>query len=100
IWDVLEAADRTGSLDGRITKPVPNDIPSFLRDRPAIGSVFFNGAKAEQLFLERVEPMLATAMRRDISFVRLPSTSPANARLPFTQKLAAWRRVRDEAAVD
>jgi len=34
-------------------------------------------------------PNLARAER--IEFHRLPSTSPANASIPFEKKLAAWR---------
>jgi G:T/U-mismatch repair DNA glycosylase len=32
-------------------------------------------------------------VRGDLAYYRLPSTSPANASLPFAAKLAAWRAV-------
>ena len=37
-------------------------------------------------------PLLATFADR-LPLVRLPSSSPANARLPFADKLAEWRRL-------
>ena len=91
VWDVLEAADRIGSLDGAIRKPVPNDFSGFLRDHPAIWSVFFNGAAAERLFRDDVAPSLSR--HDELRFQRLPSTSPANAAMSVVDKVKAWRVV-------
>jgi TDG/mug DNA glycosylase family protein len=91
LWDVLREADRVGSLDANIKKPVPNDMAGLLRDHPSIRAVFFNGATAEGLFSAHVSSSLAESALR---FVRLPSTSPANATISFALKLAAWDAVR------
>ena len=91
LWDVLREADRIGSLDANIKKPVPNDIAGILRSRPSIRAVFFNGAAAERLFSRYV---LATMTESALRFVRLPSTSPANASISFALQLAAWDAVR------
>jgi hypoxanthine-DNA glycosylase len=91
LWDVLREADRVGSLDANIKKPVPNDIAGILRSRPSIRAVFFNGAAAERLFSAHVSSSLADSALR---FVRLPSTSPANASISFALQLAAWDAVR------
>lgn len=95
VWDVLKRCERAGSLDGSIVpaSEVPNDFARFLRAHPRIRAIFFNGAKAEQVFQRRVAPSLPALPPRS----RLPSTSPAHAGLPAAAKLAAWRQV--EAAL-
>jgi TDG/mug DNA glycosylase family protein len=91
LWDVLRQADRVGSLDSNIKKPVPNDIGGLLHGCPSIRTVFFNGAAAERLFSTQVSPSLKNSAVR---FVGLPSTSPANATISFALELAAWDAVR------
>jgi hypoxanthine-DNA glycosylase len=91
LWDVLKSCTRAGSLDSGILSgsAVPNDIEDFLARHPRIRRICFNGAKAEQLFLRHVQPALAR--RVEIACLRLPSTSPAHASVPFSRKLQAWR---------
>lgn len=95
VWDVLKRCERAGSLDGDIVpaSEVPNDFARFFRAHPRLGAVFFNGAKAEQVFLRRVAPGFPGLP----PLVRLPSTSPAHPGLSPARKLAAWRAV--EAAL-
>ncbi len=52
LWDVLKSCYREGSLDSDIdqTTIVANDFNSFFEKYSKIKVVFFNGAKAEQLF--------------------------------------------------
>lgn len=90
LWDVLASCARTGSLDARIKRVsrVPNDFVKFLAAHRSITHVFFNGAEAEQAFMQLVRPGLAD---RKLLYRRLPSTSPAYAALTRRQKLAAWR---------
>jgi hypoxanthine-DNA glycosylase len=92
LWDVLHSCVRPGSLDSRIepASMAPNDFTAFFRDHPAIEWIAFNGATAEASYCKRVRPGLV-APWHDLPSVRLPSTSPANARLRFEEKLAAWR---------
>jgi double-stranded uracil-DNA glycosylase len=94
LWDVLDSCRRQGSLDTAIVDARANDLAGFLRDHPRLTHVFFNGAKAEQLFRRAILPVLTVAAPR---LVRLPSTSPAHASLPRAAKLAAWQVVRDAA---
>jgi G:T/U-mismatch repair DNA glycosylase len=54
----------------------------------------FNGSRAEQEFRRQVLPLLS-AGQQQITTVRLPSTSPAMARLNFEQKLLEWSQVAD-----
>jgi hypoxanthine-DNA glycosylase len=89
LWDVLQTCVRPGSGDAEIVEDsiVPNNFPAFFAAHPRIGRVYFNGAKAEQVFRLHVLPSLDV----DLDFVRLPSTSPAHASRTYEQKLAAWR---------
>ena len=93
LWDVLKSCVREGSLDSDIDSGtiIPNDFPAFFTAHPHIGRIFFNGAHAEALFLRHVRPLLAG--RPEIPHIRLPSTSPANASIPFAEKVRAWRAV-------
>jgi len=95
LWDVLRQADRVGSLDANIRRPVANDIAGLLRRHPSIRAAFFNGATAERLFATHVFSTLPDNAPR---VARLPSTSPANATISFALKLAAWDAVRVAAA--
>jgi len=93
LWDVLKSCERRTSLDSDIdaSTEVPNDLAAFLEAHPAIGRVCFNGARAEALFSRHVRPRLRAAAGAE--FIRLPSTSPANASIPFEKKMAAWRTI-------
>ena len=90
LWDVLAACEREGSLDSAIRDSTAqaNDFRRFLAAHAAIRTVLFNGAKAEDSFRRFVLPHLGDF---DLSYRRLPSTSPANASQDVASKLAAWR---------
>ncbi|OMC34196.1 DNA-deoxyinosine glycosylase [Mycobacterium colombiense] len=85
LWDVVHACRRVGSSDSAIEPKSlsVNDFGEFFEHYPTITAVYFNGAKAADLFRR-----LATAPER-IRYQRLPSTSPAHAVRPGA-KLAAW----------
>lgn len=89
LWDVLESCKRPGSLDSSIEADtqVVNDFRSFFSVHPKITHVFFNGGKAEACFKRYVSPNLDLGSLR---LTRLPSTSPANARLSFNDKRGIW----------
>lgn len=93
VWDVLHACQREGSLDTDIepTSIQANDFVQFLAEHPQVTRIFFNGATAEQLFRRHVLPGLDEA--GNWQYLRLPSTSPANAGTSRAEKLAAWRAI-------
>jgi TDG/mug DNA glycosylase family protein len=97
IWDVLRACHRPGSLDSAIDDRtlVPNDFRVFFREHQDIRRIFFNGAKAESVFLKRVLPELG-GETHSMPLLRLPSTSPAHAALSIDQKAAAWRVILED----
>ncbi len=96
LWDVLETCYRPGSLDTSIDEEsmVVNDFAAFYQQHPGIRAVFFNGAKAEQAYRKFVIPVLPERLRTHF-VLRLPSTSPANARLSLSAKLEQWRVIED-----
>jgi TDG/mug DNA glycosylase family protein len=92
VWDVLKTCFRTGSLDSDIDDStiVTNDFQQFFTHHPDISRIFFNGAKAESVYLKHVLPKLDGAAA-EFKLQRLPSTSPAHASISFEQKKDAWR---------
>lgn len=88
LWDVLGSCRRVGSADSAIEPKslVVNDFGDLFAEYPGIAKVYFNGAKAAELYRR-----LAAAPDR-IEYHRLPSTSPAHVMRPGA-KLAAWQQV-------
>jgi TDG/mug DNA glycosylase family protein len=90
LWDVLGACNRSGSLDSNIREAAPNDFAPLFAACPQIARVLLNGGTAAKLFDRQVWPNLDARVQA-LPRLRLPSTSPANAGIPFDAKLAAWR---------
>lgn len=88
LWDVIAEARRDGSLDADIMDIRPNDVAGFIR-REGVRAIFFNGRKAEASFRVHFEELPS-----GVQAVSLPSSSPANASIPWPRKLAAWREIR------
>lgn len=98
LWDVIAACRRKGSLD---TAMIPasvkvNELAGFFRAHPGVKRVFFNGGHAEKEYNKRVLNGLPTALH--LKYTRLPSTSPAMARLTRERKLAAWAAILDHVS--
>jgi hypoxanthine-DNA glycosylase len=85
LWDVCGLAERVASADATIRAELPNEIPALLDAHPGIRIVAFNGATARRLYDRHFE------RRPSITYLPLPSTSPAHASLGFAAKLEAWR---------
>ena len=90
VWDVLHCCVRPGSLDSAIVRgsEVPNKFETLLQQCPHVRAILFNGTTAEAAFRRHCRALLDDPQ---ITFVRLPSSSPAHASLRFEAKLAAWR---------
>jgi len=89
VWDVLQACERPGSLDADIVPESVQvqDFAGFFAAHPQLGTVCFNGAKAAETYRRHVPKAVGAGLR----YLRLPSTSPAHAGMPYAAKLAAWR---------
>lgn len=92
LWDVLKNSVRPGSMDADIRRGTEkvNDFDSFFLMHTDVMQVCFNGQKAAQLFHKLVRPGPATA---EPKILVLPSTSPAYASMPYSEKLKRWRQV-------
>ena len=95
LWDVLHACERTGSLDQRIIPETEtaNDLFELIVQHPEIQAVAFNGGKSWQAFQRHVLPELSNDWKSQMSLLILPSTSPANARMTYTEKLEQWQKM-------
>lgn len=94
LWDVIHLAERPGSSSDsgiQLDTVVPNDIVGFLCEHTGIVHVFFNGRRADDVFGQHFGS--TPPVGRDIEMRCLPSTSGANATMPFDVKLASWRQI-------
>lgn len=92
VWDVARLCTRESSLDSDIVNAsvVANDFERFFTTYPEIERVCLNGAKAAELYQRHVLSRVPEAAPRPA--IRLPSTSPAYAGMPFDIKLQHWRQ--------
>ena len=97
LWDVIHRCRRDGSRDQDIVDETVNDFARLFAMHPQITRVFFNGTKAEATFrrlvAKRAVPPALAARLQQVQLVRLPSTSPLNARLTAREKVKQWRVV-------
>lgn len=84
LWDVIQSCDINGSSDASIRNVVPNDLAAVLDSAP-VRRIFTNGGTADALYRRYCEKQTG------ISAVRLPSTSPANARMDLPALICAWQ---------
>jgi hypoxanthine-DNA glycosylase len=92
LWDVCASGFRPGSLDSAIARDtvVANDFLPFFAEHRRISLIGCNGNTAAGLFERLVVPRLPERSRA-IQRLRLPSTSPAHAGMPYAEKLRRWR---------
>ena len=88
LWDVIFSCERHGAMDHAIRNVTPNDIPLFLHTHPSVSMVVANGSTAGK-YLGKFRSEWPPQVRMHT----LPSTSPANARISFAEKLRAWEVV-------
>ena len=88
LWDTIASAHRAGSLDTAIRGAERNALVELINSLPDLRAVAFNGAKAAQT---GAALLAGTAL----ALVRLPSSSPANARVSLTKKQHAWAALRE-----
>lgn len=91
LWDIYASCVRPGSLDASIRDATPNDLEGLRNLAPSLRLVVHNGAESAR----RMKEIQALG----IPALRLPSTSPANARIDLETKLARWRVALAEAGV-
>ena len=95
LWDVLRTCERSGSLDSNIVPASehPNAIGALLRKHRSFKAVFLNGGKAHAAFHRHISPSLDPETQQRLTVARMPSTSPANAKVSRVEKTHAWRGI-------
>jgi hypoxanthine-DNA glycosylase len=89
LWDVIAQARREGSLDSRIRDHAANDVVALVTSLPNLAAVAFNGGTAARIGMQAL-----AECGRPLDFVKLPSSSPAYAAVPYAGKLRAWEGLR------
>lgn len=87
IWDVAHKVNRTGSLDSKIKNEKPNDLNNFVEEHKHLKVIGFNGQKAKELFNKHFE------RKKQLKYISLPSTSPANTRYNLEDICNEWRKL-------
>ncbi|HEX8412530.1 MAG TPA: DNA-deoxyinosine glycosylase [Sphingomicrobium sp.] len=82
LWDVVESAERRGSLDQAIRSAGYNRLDRLLTEFPDLRAIAFNGLTAAQLGRRALGPT-------QLTLIDLPSSSAANTRR-FDQKAEVW----------
>lgn len=88
IWDVCYTAKRKGSLDSNIEDESPNKINELIALNSSINTIAFNGQKAAKLYTKYFTNL------DSINYITLLSTSPANAKYSFEEKLKDWSQIK------
>lgn len=86
LWDVVKSAHRPGSLDAAIRNPAPNDLAALAARLPDLHGIAFNGGAAYTIGHKQAPA--------GIPLIRLPSSSPAHAAMPYEAKRALWLGLR------
>lgn len=89
LWDVIESADREGSLDSAIRGAELRDLTAFVSRLPKLEAVAFNG-KTAALHGHRQIGLT----QGHLALIDLPSSSGAYAMLSREKKAQAWRALR------
>ncbi len=94
IWDVCFTAIRKGSLDSAIKEENPNRINKLIALNPSISTIAFNGQKAAKLYEKYFLKF------DNINYITLLSSSPANAKYSFEERLKDWSQIKQIIDVD
>lgn len=89
LWDVIESAEREGSLDGSIRGAELRDLGAFVGRLPALRVIAFNGKTAA------LHGRRQLGNGAGLTLIDLPSSSGAYASLSRDAKRAVWIILRD-----
>ncbi|MBV8568456.1 MAG: DNA-deoxyinosine glycosylase [Methylobacteriaceae bacterium] len=87
LWDVIESAERVGSLDAQIRGYKANALSAFVGTLPKLSAVAFNGQRASKIGRKELGPVT------HYELLTLPSSSPALARR-FEHKQDRWLLIK------
>lgn len=84
VSDVIYSCEINGSSDSSIRNVVPNDIAKILQEAN-IKTIYANGGKAYELYNRYCYG------KTNKNIIKLPSTSPANARYSLERLIEYWK---------
>ncbi len=88
IWDVIGSCEIEGSSDSSIKNVIVNDLNLIIKNCN-IKQIFCNGGKSYELYKKYCEK------NTNIKAIKLPSTSPANARFSLDKLISEWNIIFD-----
>jgi hypoxanthine-DNA glycosylase len=88
LWDTVASANRAGSLDAAIREAEPNPLLQLANTLPELRAVAFNGKTSARIGL----PQLAGT---GLALIPLPSSSPAHASMPLSEKEKLWSQLAE-----
>ena len=86
VWDVIASCEIEGSSDSSIKNVVVNDLNKITCD---IKQIFCNGGKSFELYKKYCEK------NTNLKAIKLPSTSPANARFSLEKLINEWQIIKN-----
>lgn len=89
LWDVIASCEIEGSADSSISQVTPNELLPIIQGSK-ISRIFTNGETADKLYRKLCLP------ETGIPAKKLPSTSPANARMKLDDLVLAWRVILEK----
>ena len=90
IYDAAISCEIEGSSDAKMSKIIPVNLePIFSGAR--IAQVFANGGKAYEICKKYLEDEIIKATKNEV--IKLPSTSPANAKFSLEKLKCEWKVV-------
>lgn len=89
LYDVIKSCSIEGSSDNTIKNVMPINLEEIIKNS-SIKFIYMNGNKAYDLFIKFFPQYMSIA-------IKLPSTSPANARYSFQKLLESWKVIVIEA---
>jgi hypoxanthine-DNA glycosylase len=86
LWDTVASARRAGSLDAAIREAEHTPLAALVATLPGLRAVAFNGAASARIGM-------AALAGSGLALLPLPSSSPANAAVPYAEKRRLWAAI-------
>ena len=92
IYDAAISCEIEGSSDAKMSKIVPVNLKPLFKEAN-IKQVYANGGKAYKICKKYLEDEIIKATKNEV--IKLPSTSPANAKFSLEKLMCEWQVVAD-----
>ena len=90
IYDAAISCDIEGSSDAKMSKIVPANLKPIFKEAN-IRQVYANGGKAYEICKKYLESGIIKATKNEV--IKLPSTSPANAKFSLEKLAKEWSMI-------